>query len=155
MATFFFAFTVTLLSFAILYAPWVFLDKSEIISGEHLKTAHPQFWWVRWALPVVNIVAIFSFIFLTSFIARNDIFVGMHKENSEYFLGTIFAVIAIINGLFNLITGVCPVPANRIYLYAHTDKSRAVGLLQLSAGVAMVAAIYLLFTNYYLTQIML
>lgn len=126
------------LGVAIIYVPWLFLWHSEKLTGKELSQTQPKLGWVRSGFPALNFVWAAALNFL---IFQRMLFESNDWKNNLY-IGALFASIVIFNGLFALLIGICPVPANRKYLYADSERARLIGLLQIISGIGVIAVAY-------------
>ncbi|MDJ0754564.1 MAG: hypothetical protein QNJ45_13655 [Ardenticatenaceae bacterium] len=121
----------------LIYLPWLFVGGQEKLTGYELGQVHPRFFWVGWIFPVMNFAVGIGMFFLILPFWR-----GSSAASTVSFVMIIIAI-AVFNGLFNLATGVCPVPMSRVYRYVYLDQNRTVGAVQIILGSFFILLFYL------------
>ncbi len=132
------------LGLGVLYAPALVWRQGERLTRAEFIQAYPNFAWLRWWEPIFTILSLLV-VFLPYVVFMN---IFKDKAESIYVIVTLLAGMAIPNGLFAILTGICPVPTKSRYFYVYGGKTRLVGLLQiLFAFVIIAIAVFLAFRS--------
>ena len=124
-------FVSLLLGGAIMYSPGLFLKNSKKLTTKELIGGHPGFAWMRWGYPILVALWVLCAFVLYGF-AANPLGCGIHL------IGAVFASVAVFNGLFAVLTGVCPVYSRSNYFYVYEERMRAVGFQLIALGTATI-----------------
>jgi len=133
--------------FVVLEIPRLILRNSKQVSGYDLADAVPWGGDIRWAYPVIvslwTLVMLVVHVFLAQ---RLEASIGIQAFG---LFGSWAGSLAVVEGLFAMLTGVVSTStrfANR-YVYENGQRNRRIGLLELIAGLT-VMAISIIYVTY-------
>jgi hypothetical protein len=118
------------LALGIIYSPWLLLWHSKKLSGKELGQAYPRFAWMRRGFVILNA----SWVLLT--LCPLVAIVTQVGEQGLYLCGAWLASVGLLNGLFAVLTRVCPAPLPTHYVYMYGNEARKAGGTQ--AALALV-----------------
>lgn len=111
------------------------------LSGKQLAERYPQFAWVRWTFPVLQIACL-ALLVLSPFLVGDLFVASLSHEDARLILvaGGLWGSLAVISGFFTTFTGIYPeLDRHNGYRYVCEDKAHQVGGVQAILGVLTVA----------------
>ena len=126
--------------FAAIYLPRLLTNRMEQFTREYFIEMHPDFVWLQSDL-------IFEFVWFTflMIVIAVGIYLFQHKPVSLGLFSLFPAGLALTNGLLTARTGICRVPYRRKrYLYVYDESLRAVGWIQFSVAIVVIATAIIL-----------
>ena len=132
------------------YAPYVMLQGRPRWTGRQLAAAYPELNWIRFGYPAAYIGWILT-LFGGYFWLGNSSnwFAQLSPSGIFFIMGAAFSTLSIINGVFTLISGACPLPRRRGMLFIYDDDLQPTGFLLIAIGLVIsLAGLAVVFFNW-------
>jgi hypothetical protein len=120
----------------IAYSPWLPLRHSKKMSGPELEETLPGLAWLRIAVPAGYLLW-----WLVLTLLAQSLYGQLGSWVFRLYAGVLLPGIAICNGLFAILTNVCPLPMRLGYRYVYQGEARRTGLYQTLLGLAAIGVI--------------
>lgn len=109
------------------------------MTGGELAEQYPELAWMPVAYPVLSVLWFLIFGFAPIYLMINsELGFMIPFQASIYILGGAIGSTSILQGLFGLISKICPLPHKRNRLYVFDEDMRTPALLLMVAGVFMI-----------------